>query len=160
MTPFQGDLKKRSDKDISDLAESLIIDGLLMPFALWKTEDKLFLLDGHGRMQALIRIALTDVSVLTQSFPVLMVQADNEEEARKALLQITSTYGKISKAGVIKFAAPVANYKAPILTKTKPSPIVKTEKSDDMILVRIRVAKEMVAELMQLLKQVNGIEVI
>jgi hypothetical protein len=159
MNQFQGDLKKRSTQDIEDLKGSLLNEGLLMPFALWKHEDKLYILDGHGRYEAIIRIALQDPTVLTQEFPVILVDATNEIEARKALLQIVSTYGKITKKGVTQFASLVPDYKAPII-KLIETKIIKTEKlSDEMVIIRVKVPKVKVEQLTELLKQVAGLEV-
>jgi hypothetical protein len=160
MIPFQGDLKKRTDKDLKELADSLLADGLLMPFALWTIDNKLYILDGHGRYTAIItKVAIQDPSVLTQEFPVILIDATTEDEARKALLQIISTYGKISKAGLTKFAAPVANYVAPIIKHT--APIVKHDHvKDENIVVKLKVHKDMVSKLLDILKPIKGIEVL
>jgi hypothetical protein len=164
MTSFQGDLKLRSSDDIDALAKSLLEEGLITPFAVWHSveEDKLYLLDGHGRMQAIIQLAMSDPEVLTQAFPVNVIDAESEEEARKRLLQIISTYGKINKAGLIKFASPVLTYKAPALVKYTHN-IVKAPLDGavcDKIIVKLRIDREKAAELKALLKQVDGIEIV
>jgi hypothetical protein len=159
MNQFQGDLKKRSTQDIDDLKESLLSEGLLMPFALWEHEEKYYILDGHGRYEAIIRIALQDPTVLTQNFPAILVEATNEVEARKALLQIVSTYGKITKKGVTQFASLVPDYKAPVIKLTE-TRLIKTEKlNDEMVIIRVKVPKVKVEQLTELLKQVSGLEV-
>src|SRR5262245_788013 len=165
MTPFQGTLKKRSPKDIAAFSETLKTDGLLMPFVLWRSpsESLSYILDGHGRYQALVQLAIDDASILEQIFPVLFIDAETEEDARKALLQITSMYGRFDKAGVLEFSKTIVNYKAPVLVKVQKK-LVKTSVSasvnQDAVLVRIRVPKDKVAQLTALLKQVNGIEVL
>jgi hypothetical protein len=162
MTPFQGDSKKRSDSDINELIESLSMDGLLQPFSLWKKEDKLFILDGHGRFEALVKMIMKDPSILEQDMPINLIEAETEEEAIKACLQCMSTYGKINRAGVVKFSSPVVNYKAPVVKHVAPRtaaaqrPPVDTEN----IIVRLKVQKDKVRKLTQLLSQVNGVEVI
>ena len=164
MTPFQGDLKKRTEQDLIDLAESLQNDGLLMPFALWQVPDQsiLYILDGHGRMQALVKMALKDATILEQEFPVLLIRAETEDEARKILLQITSTYGKFQKNAVVKFAAPIINYKAPVLVKAQKTTIKREVQEDiqSMVVVRLRVPEDKVKQLTAILKQVDGLEVI
>lgn len=117
LTPFQGDLKRRTEKDVTALADSIREEGLLMPFAVWKHKGVNSLLDGHGRLSALTEIALQDNSVATQEFPVLFIEADTEEQARKSLLQITSSYGKITRDGVMKFCATIPEYHAPSINK-------------------------------------------
>ena len=160
MVPFQGELKKRTDKDIEALAESLSTDGLLMPFALWRHEDKLYILDGHGRLQALVRLSLTDPTILQGEYPIILIEAETEDDARKALLQITSTYGKFNRNGILQFAAPIINYKAPILAKVNKVPVAYTPIEDEYVIVRIKVRKDLVKDLSKKLTDVNGVEVL
>jgi hypothetical protein len=160
MLPFQGELKQRSNQDIEDLKESLLTEGLLMPFAIWKNDQFHYILDGHGRYEAIVKIALQDPTVLTQTFPVVIINAETEEEARKALLQIVSTYGKITKKGVVTFAQTLKNYKAPVVKFSTPKvKLLKTVSLNDKIIIRIKVTRDKVDQLTALLKQVSGIEV-
>jgi hypothetical protein len=159
MQPFQGELKKRTDKDIEDLKDSILVDGLLMPFALWKHEDILHILDGHGRYAALIKIALRDPSVLTQQFPAVVIEAEDETQAQKALLQIVSTYGRISKTGLAKFSANVSSYKAPVLVKLS-APIKHERPVDTFEVIRLKVPIEMSVQIREILSGVQGVEVL
>ena len=79
LTPFQGDLKRRTSKDVMSLANSIKDEGLLMPFAVWRHEGVNSLLDGHGRYQALTELALQDNEIATQDFPVIYIEAETEE---------------------------------------------------------------------------------
>lgn len=163
LKPFQGDLKKRSDKDIEALADSITNDGLIAPFMIWKNEDKEnILLDGHGRLAALTLLASHgDVEILTQDFPCVYVEADSEEDARKALLQITSQYGKITKQGAANFCVTIPNYTAPSIAKftrvSKVKPTFTTEVKRTCI-IKMRVPEDKVTEVKQLLSQVRYIE--
>lgn len=165
MVAFQGNLKKRTDEDISALQESLKTEGLMMPFAVWKHEGKNYLLDGHGRKEALIRMATVEPELLNSEWPVIYVNADTEDEARKALLQITSSYGKITKAGVKQFCVSIPNYKAPAINKfvTKTVPVKKqvAEKSaPTKTIIKIRVDNDKVEQVRSILKEFAFIEVI
>ena len=165
MVAFQGNLKKRTDEDISALQESLKTEGLMMPFAVWKHEGKNYLLDGHGRKEALIRMATVEPELLSSEWPVIYVNADTEDEARKALLQITSSYGKITKAGVKQFCVSIPNYKAPAINKfvTKTVPVKKqvAEKSaPTKTIIKIRVDNDKVEQVRSILKEFAFIEVI
>jgi hypothetical protein len=160
MIPFQGELKKRSEKDIAELKESLLNEGLLMPFALWATGDKHYILDGHGRRQALLSLALTDDTISTQQFPCIFIEASDENTARKALLQIISSYGKVSKAGLVQFTAPIVGYKAPIIKRVTEPPTIKTTIKDDRVIVKIKVPMENAAQLTALLAQVDWVEIL
>jgi hypothetical protein len=159
MTLFQGDLKKRTERDIDDLATSLREEGMFMPFAVWeRTPSELLILDGHGRYAALTKLALTDISILEQQFPCIRIQADDENEARKALLQIVSTYGRINRTGVIAFSAPVIGYKAPVI-KIRKETIKHDPIPSDTVIIKLKVLKDKAPALMNILKDVDGVEV-
>lgn len=117
MIAFQGNLKKRTDAEIDELGKSLKTEGLLMPFAIWPSNDGYKVLDGHGRIAALQKLAVTEPDILNQKFPVVVIDKPTEEEARKALLQITSSYGKITKKGAMEFVKSIPNYSAPSISK-------------------------------------------
>lgn len=161
LTPFQGDLKKRTPKDIDELMGSLSREGLLMPFAVWKHEDKNYLLDGHGRLEALIRAALVDPKIIEQDFPCLFIKADTEEDARKALLQITSSYGSVSKKGIVNFTANIADYHAPVIDKAlRRHHLKKTPVAPVNAMIKIKVPLEREHEVRELLNRVEYITVI
>ena len=167
-TPFQGNLKKRTVQDIQELKESLLREGLLMPFAVWLHDDKKYLLDGHGRKEAIVQLAVEDATLLTVDWPCIYVEADTEDDARKALLQITSSYGKITKTGVKQFTVSIPDYKAPSIAKFMPK--VKKPETENVSLpkvadnvkrvVKIRVAKDKLNEVLGILKQFDFIEVL
>lgn len=165
--PFQGKLKKRTEGDILELKHSLETEGLMMPFAIWLHDGKKYLLDGHGRKEALVRMAVDDAALLNVDWPCVFIDAKTEEDARKALLQITSSYGKITKLGVKQFTASIPNYIAPSIAKfvakpkavessDKPISVPKAQKS----IIRIRVEKERFAQVLDILKQFDFIEVL
>lgn len=165
MVAFQGNLKKRTDEDISALQESLKTEGLMMPFAVWKHEGKNYLLDGHGRKEAIIRMATVTPELLSAEWPVVYVNADTEDGARKALLQITSSYGKITKAGVKQFCASIPDYKAPAISKFVSKPVTKNIKTVEKsvstkTIIKIRVDNDKVEQVRSILKEFIFIEVI
>lgn len=162
LTPFQGDLKKRTDKDVAELKESLTKDGLLMPFAVWKHKGKQYLLDGHGRLQALNELAADDQEIATTDWPAIVVTANSEEQARKTLLQITSSYGHITKDGAVKFCAKIPGYKAPSINKfvnkiERPRKEKLAPKTEALIKIYVPLDKE--AEVRQILASVDYIKV-
>lgn len=163
LIPFQGNLKKRTTGDIKSLAGSIQSEGLIMPFAVWKDNTgRNILLDGHGRLAALTELALTDTDVASQQFPVLYITADTEDEARKHLLQITSSYGRFNKQGVIKFCATIPEYKAPAINKYVHNKKVKRETVEHKTtaIIRIEVPADKEAEVRDLLMQVSYIKVL
>lgn len=168
MVPFQGNLKKRTAQDIKELTDSLVSEGLMMPFAIWKHDNKNYLLDGHGRKEALIKLAVDEPSMLTEEWPVIYVNAETEEDARKALLQITSAYGKITKTGVKQFCISIPDYKAPSIAKFVSKPVKAKEvkpqatESDPKrpVVLKIRVDNDKVEQVRSILKEFAFIEVI
>ena len=165
MLPFQGNLKKRTSQDISELKESLVNEGLMMPFAIWVNEDKNYLLDGHGRKEALTQMALDgDSDILSFDWPCVLIHADNEASARKALLQITSTYGKVTKQGYKQFCVSIPDYKAPVIQKFIPKPNVQkvqnTKPVSDKTVIKLRVLNDQKDQLLSILKEFTWIEVL
>jgi hypothetical protein len=118
MAPFQGALKKRMPRDVAALMDSIRDCGLLQPFALWNGN----LLDGHGRLEALKRLAETDPEIHTQEFPVVKVEADSYDEARSMILEMNAKYGRITPKGLSEFVSQSPKVKIP------PTLGVKTQK--------------------------------
>ena len=163
MIAFQGNLKKRTDKDIDELAQSLKTEGLLMPFAIWPSNDGYKLLDGHGRVAALQKLAVEDPSILEQKLPVIFIEKETEEEARKALLQITSSYGKITKKGALDFVKTIPTYSAPAINKFvkyQHKAVAKPVKDDTVKVIRLQVPADKVEAIKATLKQIPEIKVL
>jgi hypothetical protein len=155
LKPFQGELKKRTSADIEALKQSILTEGLIMPIAVWGE----YILDGHGRYEVLKDIA-PDIEV-----PVVEIEAATEEEARKQLLQIVSVYGKINKAGLVKFTAAIPEYKAaPVMKITAPiikrQPVQGELRESDDVIIRLKIKKTVAGKLIEMLSQTEGVEVL
>ena len=159
--PFQGNMKKRSEQDLEGLKQSLLTEGLLMPFAIWEHDGKKLLLDGHGRREVLI--AMADPDIMDFDWPCVYIKADTEDDARKALLQITSQYGKITKVVYKQFTVSIPNYKAPSVAKFI-SPVNKKvsvpKAQSDLKIVKIRVPKDKYDKVLEIFKSFDFIEVL
>lgn len=161
LVPFQGDLKKRRPKDIEELMASLKDEGMMMPFAVWLHNDKKYLLDGHGRLEAMTRLSFEDPTLLDQDFPCIVVEAADEDAARKALLQITSSYGHVSKTGIVAFTATIPEYHAPVIDRTlHVRHRIKKEVNPNNALIRLSVPQEKAEEVKKLLSQVPYVKVL
>jgi hypothetical protein len=160
--PFQGDLKKRTTSDIDLLIQSIKTDGLLMPFAIWIRSETCDILDGHARYEALVRMAIEDATILTQPLPCIPVDAENEDDAKKALLQITSSYGRVTKKGLVHFTASIPNYTAvaPIAVKVMAPVTAKPKVESDTVVLRLKISKDKVHRLTEVLRGVDGIEIL
>lgn len=97
---FQGALKKRTKAQKEKLLESLKVYGFSFPFFIWKNEGINWCLDGHGRLEVLNSLLNKDQ---LPTFPVVYVQAEDEAEAKKKLLQLNSQYGEIDTEGLQEF---------------------------------------------------------
>ena len=97
---FQGVLKKRTKAQKEKLLESLKTYGFSFPFFIWKNEGINWCLDGHGRLEVLNSLLNKDQ---LPTFPVVYVQAEDEAEAKKKLLQLNSQYGEIDTEGLQEF---------------------------------------------------------
>lgn len=121
MKSFQSELKSRPDEQVKALKLSLLSEGLLAPFFIWTDgEGTNWILDGHTRHMALksLFVETNDDSMwFKDEFPVVYVEADSLDEAKKALLQITSSYGKVTKAGALKFCEGLEGYVAPSVAR-------------------------------------------
>jgi len=160
--PFQGNLKKRSQQDLDELKQSLVTEGLLMPFAIWEHDGKKLLLDGHGRREVLL--AMNDPEVAEYEWPCVYVKADTEDDARKALLQITSQYGKITKVGYRQFTVTIPNYVTPSVKRfaaaqvSKKVSVPKAQKG--LKVIKVRVPEDRYKEVLDVFKQIDYIEVL
>lgn len=162
LIPFQGDLKKRTDEEVQALADSITEEGLLMPFAVWRNDGNNYLLDGHGRLAALTLLSVADDTISKQKLPAVFVEAETEDEAKKALLQITSSYGKITKKGAVKFTASIPEYHAPSIDKFVHKKVVhrKTASKPSGVMIRICVPEDKETAVREILAKVNYITVL
>jgi len=95
LTEFQGGLKKRTDNDIKKIEKSIHDYGFATPFFVWKHEGKNKVLDGHGRLQTVKRMAakgeelhpLDDSSRRAKGTELVIADADcaGAKETRSAI---------------------------------------------------------------------------
>ena len=93
--------KSRLRSDINRLKNSLLKNDFIMPFFVSEKieEDKIFILDGHGRKEALNELSSEGHSV-PDSLPALFLDVKTKEEAFKTLLLFNSNYGMITRSGL------------------------------------------------------------
>ncbi len=98
---FQGNLKKRSKKDIDLIITSIEKYGFSFPFFIWNGTGHNYCLDGHGRIQALSELRRRGEDL--PMFPVVYVEAKDEAEAKNKLLRLNSQYGQMTIESVLEF---------------------------------------------------------
>ena len=95
LTDFQGNLKFRTVTDMDNIAESIIEFGFSFPFFVWRNRETNYIIDGHGRLEALIGLAAKGYEI--PELPVVYVNAANRDEAKNLLLRVNSLYGQIDR---------------------------------------------------------------
>lgn len=98
---FQGDLKILSEENYLKLKSLIIEFGFIAPMFVWQKDNSNFLLDGHQRILTCRR--MRDEGYRIPYLPYCIIEAEDEEEARRKLLAITSQFGKITEEGIASF---------------------------------------------------------
>ena len=93
LVDFQGNLKERNDDDIGRIANSITQFGFTFPFFVWRKSGKNYIIDGHGRLAALMKLEQDGYEI--PPLPVVYVKAKSAKEAKSLLLHVNSLYGKI-----------------------------------------------------------------
>ena len=102
MTEMQGGLKERTDIDYDKIKLSICKFGFSFPFFIWKSGNKNYLIDGHGRFATLCKMQKD--GYIIPPLPVVYIQCKNKTEAKQKLLRLNSQYGKMTKESVLEFA--------------------------------------------------------
>lgn len=102
MTEMQGGLKERTDIDCDKIKLSICKYGFSFPFFIWKSGNKNYLLDGHGRFATLCKMQKD--GYIIPELPVVYVSCKNKAEAKQKLLRLNSTFGHLTKESVLEFA--------------------------------------------------------
>ncbi len=102
LNPLQGGLKSLSEQNYQKLKAAITgKHGFSFPFAVWKNKGKLWTVDGHQRLAALLRMKEEGYKI--PRLPIDYVEARNIKEAREKILLATSQYGKMTHASLVEF---------------------------------------------------------
>ena len=99
---FQGRLKLRTQKDIDILVGYILEQGFSCPFFVWDKNGTYFILDGHGRYLALDYLKSQGYEI--PKVPVVIIEAENEQDARLKVLEINNINGEFSKEVLLDYA--------------------------------------------------------
>jgi hypothetical protein len=93
-----------SKENYNKLKNEIVNNGFSSPFYVWENPEdaKMYILDGHQRFHTLKQMRDKEGFVLPQ-FPIVMIDADNKEQAAHKLLSFASQYGKIEDEGLYEF---------------------------------------------------------
>ena len=99
---FQGNLKVLSEVNYEKLKTAILTLGFSEPVSLWDNYgERCFLLNGHQRIATLKR--MREEGYIIPEIPYSLIEADNDREAKKKLLSLTSQFGQMTQEGLIQF---------------------------------------------------------
>lgn len=102
LVPFQGAFKKLTPENYKRLRVQLLETGVAAAATVWKNKGKFFLLDGHQRREALMKMRAEGIKV--NPIPVVFTECDNDEDARRKILALASTYGEVNEDFLQEFS--------------------------------------------------------
>ena len=102
LVPFQGNLKSLHKDDYEKLRKQIVELGFSDPFAVWKSGNNHYILNGHQRLRA-VKTMVEQEGFFCPPLPVIFVEAEDEFVARRKVLALTSQFGKIEKQGLYEF---------------------------------------------------------
>jgi hypothetical protein len=106
IVPFQGKIKKRKPKQLERIISSIEQYGFSFPFFVWRNQGKKFCIDGHGRLLALAEMSKRGYTI--PPLPVVYIEAQNEKEARRKLIEVNNINGTFNKNAFTSFVADFA----------------------------------------------------
>jgi hypothetical protein len=101
---FQGDLKDLSKDNYNKLRKQILELGFSEPVSVWQHEGHNYLLNGHQRHRVLTEMRRAE-KYDVPPIPVNLIDAENEHEAKKKILSLTSQFGEITSEGLFQFAS-------------------------------------------------------
>ena len=99
---LQGDLKELSDDNFKKLKAEILKEGFSFPMFVWPNDGKFYLLDGTHRYKTLKILQQEGYHI--PDLPCAIIEADNENHAKRKLLAVTSSYAKITGQGLYEFS--------------------------------------------------------
>jgi len=105
LVEFQGNLKRLTQRNRGKLMTSILEKGFIAPIFVWDDAGEYRLLDGHQRLKTLLWMRENGWDI--PMIPVDIIEADNEQDAKKKLLAITSQYGEFDLDGFIEFTSDI-----------------------------------------------------
>jgi len=99
LSGFQGGLKDRAGIDVDRIAGSIKEFGFAFPFFIWRDNGTNNIIDGHGRVEALMQLESEGYEI--PSLPVVYVGAENVDKAKELLLSVNSLYGKLDRDALL-----------------------------------------------------------
>jgi len=99
---IQDDLKDLTEGNYQKLKKSMLAKGFFAPFFVWKKDKANNLLDGTQRKLTLLKMKEEGIKI-PDEYPIVLVNAENYQDAKERILAISSQYGKMTELGLNHF---------------------------------------------------------
>lgn len=96
-----NDLKDPKTREVGKLKQSILENGFIAPFFIWRNAKKNYVIDGAGRKLALEMLEYEGHSI--DDLPVAFIDAQNLKEAKKMVLAVSSSYGDVTEESWLTF---------------------------------------------------------
>lgn len=101
LKPLQGNLKTLSETNYNKLKGEILKLGFSEPISVWIKGKTNFILNGHQRLLTLQRMRGDGYEI--PSIPVSIIDAKDDNEAKRKILALTSQYGEMTNDGLSEF---------------------------------------------------------
>ena len=101
LTPFQGELKKMSKKNRDKFRTIIIEKGFSFPMAVWDQGGKIFIIDGHQRLEVLKGLAAEGYEIPDVQCAFLEIK--DVAEAKEMVSSGVSVFGSFTASGFQDF---------------------------------------------------------
>lgn len=101
--PFQDDIKTMTPSTLKKLENVIISQGFSEPIAVWQNDGRNWILNGHQRHTALQ--SLRSRGWFVPPVPVALVDAADEDDARKKVITLASQFGDFNQDHLLEFVA-------------------------------------------------------
>ena len=102
---FQGNLKRLTQQNREKLMASILEKGFIAPIFVWDDAGEYRRREGHQRLKT--RLGWRQQGGAIPMLPVDIIEADDEQDAKKKLLAITSQYGEFTTDGYAEFISDI-----------------------------------------------------
>lgn len=100
---FQGNLKDLSKENYNKLRKQILDLGFSEPASVWQSKDgKWKAINCHQRLRVLTELRNSE-GYHIPPIPCSIVEAENEHEAKRKVLSLTSQFGEITNEGLFEF---------------------------------------------------------
>ncbi len=95
---------KDAKRDVSNLKNAIKKHGFDFPVFTWTNPEnnQVYVIDGAGRKKALEELTFEDYRI--QNIPYVEIEAGTIEEAKQKTLNVSSSFGFVTKESLIQFA--------------------------------------------------------